>query len=157
MCCLCIIVQLWCLCIIVWFWCLCTTVKSLCLKGNWCKNAKWSQLLWKCRKHANISICRLLIWFFGQYLYKRSHFCFKFELLRVEPCWFPVYWWREKAGSWRVWYYLPHALALFVTSLIQTAGHHTGSTQGLVFTTIKCQFLMKSNRNRVKNCCVSVF
>lgn len=52
-------------------------------------------------------------------------FCFEFELLRAQPCWFALCQWRaKKAGSWWLTL-LPHIWTLLMTLLIQTKGQHS--------------------------------
>ena len=54
---------------------------------------------------------------------KKGFFCFQFEFL-ARPCWFDLYQWREEKG-WLMTclILLLNMPALFMTSLIQTAGH----------------------------------
>ena len=72
------------------------------------------------------------VWLFCQYLYEWKYFffffCFRFELHRAWPCWFALY--RCGAGKGCLvacLIFLPHNPALFMTSLIQTAGHESNA------------------------------
>ena len=64
------------------------------------------KLAWKRNKCANISICRHHYIVLSMLIHKEYVSCFKYELLRSQPCWLALCQWRtEKNGYFGIWYF----------------------------------------------------
>ena len=74
-----------------------------------------------------------------------------FMLLREEPCWFNLYQWRaEKGGFVMYLILLPCMLAMFMTSLTQTAGHKMAVLMVMFSQPLNIDFEVHAMRLEVK-------
>ena len=80
--------------------------------GTPCEHVSWPKNLQTVTTFP--SAC--FIWFFFPHFYKKTQFCFKFQLLREQPCWFTLQRWRaEKSLLTLFLILLPNIPALFMT------------------------------------------
>ena len=62
---------------------------------------------WSCVHSLYKYFCLLtLLGDMSTFILQEALFCFKFELIRVQPFWFALYQWRtETVGWWHIWYF----------------------------------------------------
>ena len=83
-----------------------------------------------------------------------------FMLLREEPCWFNLYQWRAEKGGFVVHLILlPCMLAMFMTSLTQTAGHKMAALMVMFSQPLNIDFEVHETKTRsqVDSCCLYFF